>query len=361
METRPLSELNYNDAKSVVLNRFDEGAVRILDQIMRNPQRKICPDAGDIVYDEGVPVCFQTVMLRRVYLKAREVFGVVNGLTCLKKGAPPEAYIDLRIASRKPRGGSMFGFGNSQNQESSFAAHRLAIKKNATLFEGPTSCTRLLWLAVRPIECAMYFFRRKIVKASLPRWKEFSTLSSVDYEVRRGDIEIRRLKEVKPEFFDVLMSRYIETNEGLVCSRTAEEIEWIFGERISSGQCVLLGAFKGGKPVGYIIARSRPDAKRWQILDWFAIENDPLMLEPLLSELCIFLKRKTPAMMLESIGFPMWVQPLLTRYLPHKLELGHNAFSWGSGDKEFRESALSIINSPKSWFFGPYDGDECMG
>ena len=360
METRPLVATTYEDAKAVILNRFGEGALSVLDAVMKNPMRKICEEAGDIVYDCGEPVCFQACMLRRLYFGRKEFVGKVGGLTCLKNGAPPEAYLDVRIAAKKPRAGSVIGFGNSQNAESAYAAHRLASKKKPTTFEGPESCIRYLWRAIRPIDCLLYFIRRKVLKRALPNWNEFSTLSSADYEVKRGDLVVRRLMEVKPEFFDVLMAGYIKTNEGLVCSRTAEEIEWLFVERIRSGLCVALGVFEDERPVGYIIARSNAAARRWQILDWFALGNKSEYLEASLAELCVFLKRKTPAMMLESVGFPMWVQPLLMRYLPHKRELGLNTFSWGSSDKDFRESVLPIIDSPKSWFFGPYDGDECM-
>ena len=360
MNTLPLVSATYNDAKTVVLARFGGEAVSVLDAVMCNPLRKLCPDAGDIVYDDGTPVCFQACMLRRLYNGKTEVFGKVAGLTCLKSDAPAESYIDVKIAANRPRHGSVIGFGNSQNAESAYSAHRMASKKNPTTFEGPESCARFLWRVVRPLECLAYFIRRKIFKAGLPKWKEFSTLSSADYEVKRGELSIRRLMEIKPEFFDVLMAEYLKTNEGLVCSRTAEEVEWIFGERVKNGQCVLLGAFKDGKPVGYIVARSKPDAKRWQILDWFALEDSPKILESLLAELCVFLKRKTPAMMLEVIGFPTAAQPILKRYLPHERQTGHNVFSWGSSNKEFRESVLPIIDTPKSWFFGPYDGDECM-
>ena len=361
METKGLTEKTYDDAKAVVLDRFDESAVAVLDAVMKNPMRKICEEAGDIVYDNGVPVCFQSCMLRRLYLGDKELFGKVAGLTCLKKGAPVEAYLDVRAAAMKPGVGSTIGFGNSQNAESAFVAHRLAKKKNPTTFEGPESCTRFLWRAIRPFDCLMYFVRRKVLKGALPDWKEFSTLSSANYEAKRGNLTIRRLMEVKAEFFDVLMAEYLKANEGLVCSRTAEEVEWLFGERIKKGLCVALGVYKDEEPVGYIIARSNSFARRWQILDWFALGNKSEFLEASLAELCVFLKRNTPAMMLESVGFPMWVQPLLMRYLSHKRELGHNAFSWGCGYKDFRESVLPIIDSPKSWFFGPYDGDECMG
>lgn len=361
METKGLTEKTYDDAKAVVLDRFDESALSVLDTVMKNPMRKTCEEVGDIVYDNGVPVCFQACMLRRMYLGGKELVGKVAGLTCLKKDAAPEAYLDVRLAAKKPRAGSVIGFGNSQNAESSYAAHRLAMKKNPTTFEGPDPCMRFLWRAIRPVDCLLYFIRRKVLRGALPDWKDSSTLSSADYEAKHGDLTIRRLMDVKAEFFDELMAEYLKTNDGLVCSRTAEEVEWLFGERIKKGLCVALGVYKDEEPVGYIIARSNSFARRWQILDWFALGNKSEFLEASLAELCVFLKRNTPAMMLESVGFPMWVQPLLMRYLSHKRELGHNTFSWGCGYKDFRESVLPIIDSPKSWFFGPYDGDECLG
>ena len=355
MYTRPLIDETYNDAKEVILDRFGEEALCILDLVMRNPLRKLCPDAGDIVYDDGKPVCFQACILRRLYLIQKEIFGKVAGLTCLKKGAPAEAYIDVRIAANLPRYGSVIGFGNSANAESAYATRRLAKKNNPTTFEGVESCTRFLWRAVRPLECLTYFIRRKIFKVGLPDWKKFSTLSSADYEVRRGGLTIHRLMEIKPEFFDVLMAEYIKTNEGLVCSRTAEEIEWIFGERIRNGLCVVLSAFDKDKPVGYIVLKTDSKARRWGINDWFAINNDEKTLEALLVAACGFLKKKTPAMMLEVCGFPTWIQPLLKRYLPCKRAVGHNVFSWRSR-KPFQDEVLRIIDSRHSWFFGPYDG-----
>ena len=361
MRTEPLVETTFNDAKSVVVDRFGMGALPVLERVMKNPLRRLCPDVGDVVYDGNEPVCFQAMMLRRLYLGDKELFGQVGGLTCLKNGAPAEAYLDVRAAAAKPRHGSVIWFGNSQNAESAKAARIWARRKKPVVFEGPESCLRFLWRAIRPIECAAYFLRRKVLKKALPQWKDFSTLGSAGYCVTRGNVEIHRLMEVSPDFFDVLMNEYVKTNDGLVCSRTAEEVGWIFGDRIKDGRCVALGAFSKNRPAGYIVARSDCKAKRWQILDWFALRNEECILEALLSEICRFLKRKTPAMMLESGGFPMYIQSLLMKYLPHKREIGHNVFSWGSGSKEFRESALPIIDTPQSWFFGPYDGDECLG
>ena len=126
METKGLTEKTYDDAKAVVLDRFGEDALRVLDSVMRNPLMELCQDAGDIVYNNGKPVCFQACMLRRLYNGKAEVFGKVAGLTCLKNGAPAEAIIDVKFAANRPRHGSVFAFGNSQNAESAYVAHRLA-------------------------------------------------------------------------------------------------------------------------------------------------------------------------------------------------------------------------------------------
>lgn len=356
IEVKPLTEATREDAKQVIRDRFDESACELLDMEMRNPLRSRCAEAGDIAYDDGRPVCFQACILRRLYLGSEEVVGKVSGLTCVREGADVSALIDIRAAACKVRAGSRMGFGNSQNAETARIAHRA---KNVV--EGPESCTRVLWRAVRPLECFAYFVRRKLLKARMPAWKSYSTLGSAGFETKCGGLEVRRVMEVKPEFYDVLMKRYLETNEGLVCSRTAEEIEWIFGERIRNGQVVVLGAFDATGPVGYILLNGGAWAKRWAIHDWFAIRNDVLALRTLLDAACRFLKSATPAMMLECKGFPPFVQSLLKNHLPHVRQIGHNVFSCGSREPELREKLRKMATGELTcWFFGPYDGDICF-
>lgn len=356
MITKPLTEDSLKDAKGLVCERFGKGAIALLEHSMQNPMRKYCADAGDVVYDDdGTPICFQASMLRQVYFGQTEARGSVGGMTCLKVGGPVEAMIEIRAASNKSRGGSVWGFGNSLNEHSAAITRKLK-----TRHAGPESCSRYLWRAIRPIECGLYFVRRKLLKGSMPKWKSFSTLKSLSWMEELGGMKIKRISQPGQDFFDVLMARYLRTNEGLVCSRTAEEINWIFGDRMRNGEVVVLGAFDAEGPVGYILLRGDLFAKRWRIHDWFAVGNRADELETLLGSACRFLKSQTHAMMLEVEGFPTWVQPMLKKYLPHVREVGFNQFSWGSRDKEFKAKVMPIIDSPKSWFFGPYDGDECM-
>ena len=354
-EYKPFVQETLGDALSLVRERFPESAVDIVRQALQNPCLKDGGSSGAIGYKNGVPVAFQMEMPRLLYCGQIKMNGLVGGMTCKTlKGCPLSVLLETLEKSYGIATIDTVFFGNSCCKATE------QIDELGGSMVGPESCTRFLWRAVRPLECAAYFVRRKMFKARLPSWKEFSTLSSAEYEVKRGEIVVRRLMVVKPEFFGVLMAEYLKTNEGLVCSRTAEEVEWIFGERIKNGQCVLLGAFKEGNPIGYIILRTNETAKRWSIHDWFAIKNDEKVLDLLLCETCAYITKATPAMMLEVCGFPTWAQRLLKRYLPFERPIGHNVFSWGSNDKSFREAVLPIIDSRKSWFFGPYDGDICM-
>lgn len=328
----------------------------VLDKIMRNPAREVSEGAGVVVYDGNQPVCFEAMILRRLYLGTQFIWGCVGGMTCIKKGAAPETLIDLKRAIRTPTEWNRISFANSQNAESAHIS-----RKTKSLLAGPESCTRFLWRAVRPMECLAYFVRRKLLKVGLPNWKAFSTLGSVGFETKRGELTIRRVMEIKSDFYDVLMKRYLETNKGLVCSRTAEEIEWIFGERIRAGETVVLGAFDSHGPSGYILMTGGETAKRWQIHDWFAVDNDRKTLESLLKVGCSFLKWKTPAMMVEVCGFAASVQDLLKAYLPHVRPIGHNAFSCGSKEPQLRERLRAMVKGEEPcWFFGPYDGDVCF-
>ena len=355
-EVRQLTDETRSDASAVVLDRFSKEALSVLDKIMRNPARNIHAEAGAIVYDDNMPVCFEAAILRKLHLRSQFIWGCSSGMTCIKKNAAPERLIDLKRAVRAPTEWNRISFANSQNAESAYIT-----RKNKHRVEGPESCTRYLWRAVRPLACLAYFARRKLLKARMPGWKGFSTLGSAGFEAKCGELTIRRVMEVKPEFYDVLMKRYLETNKGLVCSRTAEEIEWIFGDRIRRGEPVVLGAFDAKGPCGYILMTGGKVAKRWQIHDWFAVDNDRKTLEALLKTGCSFLRKKTPAMMLEVCGFPTCVQDLIKAYLPHVRPLGHNTFSCGSKEPELREKLRAMVRGEEPcWFFGPYDGDICF-
>lgn len=352
---RALTEETLSDAENVVRNRFSHGAIDVLHMVMRNPLRRRCADAGDISYDGERPVAFQAFVLRRIYLGEKEIFGNNGALTCIVKGAPVEALVDVKVAAKRSRGDSVIKFSNSLNYES----YRI-YKKIRQMKMGPDSCTRYLWCPIRPLSCLCYFVRRKMLKAAVPNWPPFDTRVAKPYDDMCGEFRIKRALSFEPEVFDVFFQNYVKTNEGLVTSRTAEELRWIFGDRVSNGQSVVLVTYCDQLPVGYIILNGGRSARRWRILDWIALRNDPRYLDALLAGAIRFLRHCTPAMMLETYGFSDWIQPVLKRRLPHVRRIGVNSFVYSYFDKDFSQGCDSVIHTEKSWFFGPYDGDACM-
>lgn len=345
------------DAFILIRERLGEHACSVAEKVLQNPAHKDGTACGCIGYKDDRPVCMQAEMLRTMYFRTERTKGLVGGLTCkVKRGCPLSILLEtLDRAGKINNNNYLLSFGNTCCGETA----KLCDCSGG--HSGPNSCTRYLWRAIRPFECVKYFVRRKLLNWEMPKWKSFSTFSSIGFKTQHAGLTIRRLMEVKPDFFDVLFLEYVKTNEGIVCSRTAEEVEWIFGERIKCGQCVLLAAFKGDHPVGYIIINVAQTAKRCGIFDWFALKNNEKILEAILSVACSYLKQYTPAMMLEVCGFPTWIQSLLKYYLPHERRLGNNVFAWSSCDNVFHENVLlPVIDSPKSWFFGPYDGDMCI-
>ena len=367
MHVECLREETLKDVVDLIKERFGRGGLDALYRNMGNPLRRNFPVAGYIVIEKETPIAFEAVILRKVYIGVRECIGRVGGLTCIKEGAPAEAIVDIRTAEKNGLGLTgakiCLCFANSQCRET--AAMSVRSRGEA----GPDSCREIRerrirkfrWFCLR-VRYWLQRVRRKCFKIGLSKktWPAFDTRSNANYAISVGNFAIRRLMGFDEAVFNGLMSRYLKTNQGLVLSRTSDELNWLFGTRVQAGSAVLLGAFDKDEIVGYIIVDGGQSARRWRIVDWFALKNDMRILEPLLSAACRFLKEKTPAITLCSEGFPTFVQPLLGKYLPHKTMRSYSVFTWGCGkDKAFREELEKIIDTPSSWFFGPYDGDAC--
>ena len=354
-EYKSFTEETLDDALTVIRDRFSPAAVEIARKVLRNPLRKLCPDAGTVGYRDGRPVCFQATMLRRLYYGKKEIFGQVGGLTCkVKKGCPLSVMLETIERAEKPRLDVTISFGNS------CCASTANMDKCKGGVVGPESCSHSLWCPIRPLNCLWYVLRRKALKLDVPRWAPYDTRVTSRYEQTIEGLSIRRESVVSSSFFDTMMSQLLDQNEGLVCSRSAEEVDWMFGSRIMSGQAVLLCAYRAAVPAGYIIVGSDETARRWRILDWIAVRNDEGVLEALLKVAKRFLRQHTPGFMLEVRGFPAFAQTLLRRHLPFVQQRGVNFFTWSFLPERGSEVFRGSVYSTRSWFFGPYDGDLVM-
>lgn len=349
-EYKPFTEETLDDALSVVRERFPRSAEVVVRKVLRNPLRSIDSDAGIVGYRDGKPVCFQAHMIRRLYFGQAEVFGGVGGLTCkVNKGCPLSVMLET-IDRACYRANEQLLFGNS------CCAATAEMDEGTGSFPGPATCSRSLWRPIRFWDCLWYVVRRKIFKMPIPDWPKGDLGTGRNFESRMGDLCVKREGQITPDFFDALMADYLTTNRGLVSSRSAEEIEWMYGDKLRDDRALLLCARRNGRPTGYIMVGSDHCLRRWVILDWFAVRNDLRCLEELLKSTCRFLRRYTPAFMIETRGFPSFVQPVLKKYLSFTQQRGNNYFSWYVLPQYERE-CRAVADSAESWFFGPYDGD----
>ena len=307
-------------AFDVIRDRFSEAACPMADKYLSNPLG--CPSgAGDIAYENDIPVGFQAAILRRLYRRSRPILGIVGGMLAMKEKASPVLLMTLMKASIAPRDGSIFFFANTANETSMKMNRMLGVREM-----GPGTCERIRFAPV---------FWLRGVKWMLP------------------EPHARRLMSFTPEVFDAFWEHYLASNKGLVSSRSATELAWVFGDRLSSGEVVLLGEFQGETLLGYIVLKFSRRGRRCAIADWIAINDDPKVLDSLLVSAIRFLRRESSAFVLESIGFPQKVELILRRRLPFVRHCPNNSFLWKSHEK-----GLDIPSD--SWFYGPYDGDRCM-
>ena len=351
---RPATQENIADARSVILSRFSKSALDVLAYVSSNPLLKECSEFGDIVYDDGKPVCFRASMLRTLYMGKRRILGRVRGLTCIREDAKPECAIDMQLAENSNWRGSVIAFSNTQCEATEKMAKIMRYK------QGPSSCRRSLWCVVHPLLCAIYYFKRKVLKWPVDKLERDAKIAYSTYIKRQSGYTISRIASFDDGFFDSFFEVYLSKNEGLVSSRSREELSWIFGGRIKKGELICLIAEKSETNRGFIIIGGSP-LGRWSILDWCAVGNNVDCLGCLLQAAKTFLREKTFALTFETMGFQDFVQPLLKKVFNRETELGYCQHSYNCRDKMLADECESVINTDKSWFFGPYDGDACLG
>ena len=355
MITKPLTEETFLDAQSVIMARFPKAALAVLEKTMANPLRAECSEIGDIAYeDSGRPVGFRAANRRRMHFFQEPILGRVRGLTCRLADSSKEVMPALCQAQMTNLRGCQIAFSNTQ----SIPTAKRAAKMGASA--GPVSCTRMLCRIINPLRYCAYFLVERMLKMDILKISCLKSIALKQYERRDGEYTIRRELKVRADFFDCLMENYLKTNEGLVSDRDSTSISWLFGTEIENSNVILLTAQVKRQGVGYIALKTDDLARHWLIIDLFALKNDQIILEILLRSAIDFLTGCPSALIIKTIGFPDFIQPLLKKYLPHVRNTGVNWFSYNFLNQELALKFKNTESMNRSWFFGPFDGDLCM-
>ncbi len=354
-DIRPFDKTTLDDALSIVGDRFNESACRQVRKLLRNPMLKTCPDTGDVAYEDGCPVVFQAAVPRRGYLLDKPFLGIAGGLLASKRGASPVSVFSLMEKTNAPRHGSVVVFGNT--------AIPVSMKLNRMLGVDGVGCPScgVVQFAVLRFGRFLNFCAHGRLLPFLVRVIDWLGVLVRPFFFRRERSHTvgSRLETFDAKQFDTFWSEYVKKNDGVALSRTAEELDWMFGEDLSSGRNLLFTRQNGDRLCGYIVVRAmNAERTRWMIADWIALANDKAVLSDLLRDAVRGLRRIRSAAFLECIGFRMDVQEVIHRHLPFKRKAPNNSTNYKAHTPEMKR-AFEDANKA-GWFFGPYDGDRCM-
>ena len=355
-DLRQFDESTLPDARKVGEEMYSENVFPVLDKILANPLRNECDaqSAGDIAYQDGRPVAFQAAILRRLYLGQRPFMGIVGSTLCSKPETSPVLLMKLMKNTIKPRHGSVLFFANTAIPASAKMNRLLGV-----CGVSPVSCSNVNFVVYKYGSFLRFAIKRRLPGLVVRGLDAFGSVLSVLNRRRPLTTFVAKVESGIDDSFELFWRNYLENNSGLVASRSKEEVNWMFHAGISNGRVVMISLRDGDAVKGYVAAKSSgKDDVRWMIVDWVAVKNDGNILGDLLFYLSKYLKTKRSAVLLESVGYPMSVQPILKRHLPFRRKLKENTSLYKAFDPEIEKALL--VDSPANWFFGGYDGDRCL-
>lgn len=347
-----LTSANLSTALEVVRECFGgDGACLQVKRAFDNPDVPMNMSPGDVAVENGKVLGCQIGYPKFVYFGKTKFLCSTAGCLCLKPGISPVVLLDLIERTMTHRTGKFYFVNTACNA---------AGKTNELLGAkwGPNTFEYTRFGVVNKLKAGLFIFKRKILKVKTVGKKVLVPLNKT-YNKNIYGKTISRFSSINSEVFDVFWEKYVNSNEGVVSSRSSADLCWMFGERLSMGEVLGLGCYCDEKMYGYIIL-SQSDSygdMRWEIADMIAINNNVEIIDSLLKGAVNFLRKHTAAQMLESTGFPTWIQPVLSKYMPHKRPQGRQPALYRFLDKVLADEWEEKLDCQQSWFWGPYDGD----
>ena len=181
--------------------------------------------------------------------------------------------------------------------------------------------------------------------------------------VFRGGYSLERCMTTQVEGIGDFWERFLASNTGVISSREPARLRWLFEDSIKAGVVHMIVARKAGRVEGYVLIRQMPDestgtgwAKGFEVVDICAVGNEVICLRAL-AEAALRLTGTLHGIKLVFYGYmsnqEKWVDPVFRV----RIEDDHPYFMYGSRRPEIKES----LQKNEGWFFGPLDGERCMG
>lgn len=342
---KPYTEETAADFRQLFEERFPSADADILDVFLSNPACTDKRECGQIAYGEDGEIWgILGVLLRHIYAGETRLI-VANGVAmAVKKDCDRSFFTDFIRETVRSFGADLF----IANTTIPGSRKRLAAAIGTV--DGPDSCGII---REHPLRGRFGRLACKLLGKRCERRKE--SLSEVD------GLALTRELEIGDTEFNGFWDRYLAGNEGLVTSRTAEELRWVFAEGLESGARILITARRNGELVGYaFLRRTDESAACWRIADMIALGNDERILEPLIVAAADCLRRHTPADSFQVTGFPDRLRPLLKRHFPGEASFGFNKCVWACLSERAKTLCGDWPTARDGWYGCPYDGDMCL-
>lgn len=338
----PLSEANAEDFWAVMQEYFDPESRRYLDILLTNPIRREVSFCGSIAYQaENRPFCIFGNLLRRAYCRQRPIVVSVGSTMALSRGKSNTVVGDIvkRTLCQD------FVDASFTNTASRAAVRRISEATCGSFGVRAYAADRLFEIRTRGLLERLLRRLGRLLKIE-PLWQLSKKLMP---------------PAISSEEWDRFWAAYLAENEGLVTSRTSEEMDWIFGARRQARRLVVLPLREANRLVGAIhIEPTNREATVWRVVDLIALKNDVARLRALIRLAKDFIRTRTPAAAFKITGFPAWVQPLLAEEFPVELPIDHNRSVWKMFAPELAEAYGKLDEIPNSWYGLTYDGDGCL-
>lgn len=220
-----------------------------------------------------------------------------------------------------------------------FVMDRVFPKGNALSSFCNVTMGRLTWFLSRPVQWMIDLYRL--------------------IRLGSGDYDCVCLNEIPMAQFETFWKRFLASNcDSVVSSREPQRLKWLFEESIKARKVQLIVAMRDGLVDGYVMTRRCIGACRpsIEIIDICAVNNDAKCLSCLINA-CNVRARKCGVLEIRLFMYRSDLRKWFSTGIHIKRQLSHITFLWAA----LLDDARKSLEAGDGWFFGPFDGERCMG
>lgn len=178
----------------------------------------------------------------------------------------------------------------------------------------------------------------------------------------RFGYSIRRCMSFCDSKYAEFWEKFLVQNDGLITSRSPERMAWLFDKSIKAGMITLLVAEKNNEVCGYVLLRKLPHYLDWVTIDCGICDicalggNEECLKALAFASISAASRMGALRVCMHGAALPRQEEWLNVAFRHRRVD-DHPVFLYKTRDAEIEES----LQDGKGWFFGPLDGEACMG